>query len=246
MESLIERADRNKRVLDEYRPFDEKQLKQIRDYYRIDLTYASNALEGNTLTISETKVLLEDGLTVGGKPIRDYYEAAGHAQAYDYMFEHITGRRITEEYIKQLHRLFYSNIDGQNAGSYRKENVLITGSSYPVADQAEIARAMEELAGWIARERETLHPIVFAALLHKKFVFIHPFIDGNGRVARLLMNTALLQDRYLPVIIPPVLRGDYIGLLERAHTDDRPFVELVVEQEIETQKDYARMLHIKL
>ena len=88
--------------------------------------------------------------------------------------------------------------------------------------------------------------MVFAALVHKKFVFIHPFKDGNGRVARLLMNTALIQDGYLPALIPPILRTEYISLLEKAHKDDRSFIDFIVEREIETQKDFLRLLHIPL
>ena len=103
---------------------------------------------------------------------------------------------------------------------------------------------MEQLCVWIAEQQNILHPVEFAALLHKKFVFIHPFKDGNGRVARLLMNTALIQKGYLPVVIPPVLRSEYIELLEKAHRIDSPFIEFIAELEKEAQRELLRLLHI--
>jgi Fic family protein len=242
----LHKADLYKQAIDEHRPFEGHMLKELQAYYRIDLTWSSNAIEGNTLTLSETKVVLEDGLTVGGKPIKDYYEATGHAKAYDYMFRLIKSRSITEADIKELHRLFYMQIGADSAGHYRTKPVLITGSEYPVSQTPSIQKDMDSLAGWIAGSRDRYHPIEFAALLHKNFVFIHPFIDGNGRVARLLMNTALLQDRYLPAIIPPVLRNEYVAVLEKAHTNDAPFKDFICERIIETEKDYARLLGIPL
>lgn len=97
---------------------------------------------------------------------------------------------------------------------------------------------------WIATERDKLHPVAFAAQLHKRFVFIHPFKDGNGRIGRLLMNTALIQDGYLPIVIPPVLRHEYFELLEKAHHNDKPFEEFIAERVIESQKEIMRLLHI--
>jgi Fic family protein len=105
---------------------------------------------------------------------------------------------------------------------------------------------MDGLFQWIATEREKFHPVVFAAQLHKRFVFIHPFKDGNGRIARLIMNTALIQDGYLLAVIPPVLRHEYIELLEKAHRDDKPFVQFIAERVIESQKEIMRLLHMPI
>lgn len=226
------------------RPFEEPILSELRKFYRVGLTWSSNALEGNTLTESETKVLLEDGLTVGGKPLRDTYEAVGHARAYDYMFTLLHAGTITEENIQYLHRLFYQDIDPNQAGAYRTTPVFISGSNFPVTAPGSIPAAMKELVHWIDGERKELHPIQQAALLHQKFVFIHPFVDGNGRVGRLLMNILLIQNGWLPVIIPPIRRADYIRLLEKAHTDIQPFIEFIGEMEIESQKDMIRLLHL--
>lgn len=238
--------DLYKANIDERRPFEGEMLGQLKDYYRIGLTWSSNALEGNTLTESETKVLLEDGLTIGGKPLRYTFEAIGHAKAYDFMFTLLKNRSITERDILTLHLMFYENIESEHAGKYRDMDVFISGSKYPVAEPRRIQTEMEELFQWIEVEREKIHPVVFAAQLHKRFVFIHPFKDGNGRIARLMMNTALIQDGYLLAVIPPVLRHEYIQLLEKAHRDDKPFEEFIVEMVIESQKEVMRLMHMPI
>ena len=242
--TIHERIDAHKAAIDVVRPFEGEMLRQIKAYYRIGLTWTSNALEGNSLTEVETKVLLEDGLTVGGKPLRDTFEALGHAQAYDFMFTLLRNRAITEGDALTMHRMFYQGIDAEYAGRYREQRVFITGSNYPVCEVGRIASEMEKLFAWVNSKRDAWHPVEFAAQLHKRFVFIHPFIDGNGRLTRLLMNTALIQDGYMMAIIPPVLRSEYISLLERAHRDDRPFMDFIAERVFETEKDVMRLLHI--
>ncbi|MDR0380973.1 MAG: Fic family protein [Oscillospiraceae bacterium] len=244
--SIYERVDANKAPIDIERPFEGEMLRQLKAYYRVGLTWTSNALEGNSLTEVETKVLLEDGLTVGGKPLRDTFEALGHAEAYDFMFTLLRNRRIDECDALTMHRMFYKGIDAGNAGRYRDVAVYITGSKYPVCKVEKIAGEMKQLFAWANGERDKMHPVEFAAQLHKRFVFIHPFIDGNGRLSRLLMNTALIQDGYMMAIIPPILRQEYIDILERAHTDDRPFIDFVAERVLETEKDVMRLLHIPL
>lgn len=240
----IQRIEKYQKLLNTKRPFDAPLLGEIRNYYRIGLTWSSNGLEGNSLTESETKVLIEDGLTVGGKPLRDSLEAVGHADAYDYMFTLIHRKTIAVEDICRLHELFYTRIDQAAAGVYRKHDCVITGSKYPVAAPGTIRQEMRGLEKWMETERGRLHPVVFAAQLHKRFVFVHPFEDGNGRVARLIMNLALLQEGYLLAVVPPVLRNEYIQLLESAHVDDGPFMEFIAERLLETQKDLMRMLHM--
>ena len=110
------------------RPFPKETLKSLRDYYRVGLTNTSNALEGNSLTESETKVVIEDGLTIGGKPLRDVYEATGHAKAYDHLYSLVKDNPITEEDILELHRLFSAEVDPEHAGSWRQVRVFISGS----------------------------------------------------------------------------------------------------------------------
>lgn len=243
---LLPKIDLYKSAIDELRPFEGDLLNEIKAYYRIGLTWSSNALEGNALTESETKIILEDGLTVGGKPLRDTFEALGHAQAYDLMFSLLHSHQITEADVLSMHRMFYKDIDAAAAGHYRDRQVFITGSKYPVGKPEQIAGEMAALFSWVASERGRYHPVEFAAQLHKQFIFIHPFIDGNGRLSRLLMNTALIQDGYMLAVIPPVLRQEYISLLERAHQDDRPFVDFIAERVLESEKEIMRLLHIPL
>lgn len=242
----LAKIDLHQDTINQLRPFEGKMLKQVKDFYRVGLTWTSNALEGNALTESETKVLIEDGLTVAGRPLRDLFEAVDHARAYDYIFTLLANNKIEEENILYLHKLFYQNIDQEFAGRYRDTPVFISGSNDPVSQVENIKSEIEDLCKWIRLDRKQYHPVEFAALLHKKFVFIHPFQDGNGRVARLLMNTALIQDGYLPALIPPILRTEYITLLEKAHEDDSFFINFLVEREEESQKDFLGLLHISL
>lgn len=242
--NIIEKVDHCHEAISEVRPFEGHMLEQLKNYYRIGLTWSSNAIEGNTLTISETKVLLEDGLTAGGKSLRDTFETLGHAQAYDFMFTLLRSRQITEADALTMHQMFYKNIDEIYAGKYRDKQVFITGSNYSVCKPDRIADSMEELFAWVENSRNNFHPVEFAAQLHKRFVFIHPFIDGNGRISRLLMNTALIQDGYMLALIPPILRQEYISTLELAHKDDRPFMNFIAERVYETQKEIMRLLHI--
>lgn len=250
--ALFEKIDLYATAIRSYRPLSADEIKELDAYFRIGVTYTSNALEGNSLTLSETKVLLEDGITVGGKPIRDFYEATGHAKAYDYMLKlaRSTDYEFSEESVKQLHYLFYSGIDAEKAGQYRKGQVFITGTEYipPTAD--EVPGMMAELVEDLNAKKDTLHPVELSAYAHRRLVDIHPFQDGNGRTARLLMNLILVNKRYCIVSIPPILRHEYITALQQAQRSKDPsdtaFIRLIADCEIEAQKDYCRMFRIKL
>lgn len=250
--NLYAKADRYKARIDAARPLNEREAKDIDAYFKIGLTYSSNAIEGNTLTISETKVLLEDGLTVGGKPIRDYYEATGHANAYDYMLSIAKAKDapITEEQILKLHKLFYALVDEGNAGAYRTERVFITGTEYVPPTPDQVPEAMKKYIANMNKLRNHVHPIEYAAMAHKGLVDVHPFLDGNGRTARLLMNLALVQAGYGIAIIPPARRGEYIDALRisqlERNADNTPFFPLIADCVIETQKDYCRLLGLSI
>jgi Fic family protein len=247
---LYEKADRYKNRIASARPLGAREAKNLDEYFKVGLTFSSNALEGNTLTITETKVLLEDGLTVGGKPIRDYYEATGHARAYELMLTLARQRDtpLLEEQILKLHQLFYALLDEENAGVYRKVSIFITGTDYVPPAPNEVPSAMKAYVAGMNALRGSVHPIEYAARLHQGLAAIHPFVDGNGRTARLLMNLALVQDGFGIAIIPPVRRGEYIDALRAAqrakHPDDAPFLSLMAECVIETQRDYCRLLQL--
>lgn len=241
MNSILTEIDKLQKEINAFRPLEGDALKQIKEYYRIGLTYSSNALEGNSLTESETKVVIEEGLTIGGKPLKDHFEAIGHSEAFDFIYSLAKRKDIAEAELKGLHRLFYHRIDEKNAGEYRKQKVYITGSKYPLPAPEKIQTLMQEFIQKLNQQRKERHPVEIAALAHKDFVFIHPFIDGNGRVSRLLMNLILLQDGYNIAIIPPVLRSEYVQTLEKAHTDDKDFMNLIARMVRESQKDYLRL-----
>lgn len=241
MTDTFEKCRYYKKRIDALHPFPPETLASLKKYFRVGLTYTSNAIEGNSLTESETKVLIEDGLTVSGKPLRDIYETLGHAKAYGYIYDILSAKTITEDHIKTLHRLFYDQIDKDNAGTYRTQRVVLTGSHYPLPKPDRIPDKMKEYIDWFNTHEKTTDPVKFAALSHQKFVFIHPFIDGNGRVARLIMNLALLRAGYQICIIPPILRHEYIESLELAHIDTKPFIEFIAGRIIETEKDILRL-----
>lgn len=240
-DKLLLEIDSLQKDVNRLRPFSKNNVGGLKDYFKIGLTYSSNALEGNTLTESETKVVIEEGITIGGKPLKDHYEAVGHADAFERIFAIYREKKLTEPIIKDIHRLFYGRINKDEAGNYRRINAFITGSRYPLPKPALLQKRMAAFLKRVGEYRKNLHPIHMAALIHKEFVFIHPFIDGNGRLARLLMNLSLLQEGYLIAIIPPILRAEYIRHLEAAHESEDGFVQFIGEAVRETQKDYLRI-----
>ena len=250
IQTLLKRIDETKAWINSRRPLAPKEVKELDAYFRIGMTYASNALEGNSLTLTETKILLEDGLTVGGKPLRDCYEAVGHAHAYDFMLKaaQTTPFNFTEEVIQRLHKLFFQKIDEDKAGVYRDVQVFITGTDYVPPPANEIPILMKAFVEEMAIKRDILHPVQLAAFAHQKLADIHPFEDGNGRTARLVMNLIIINRGYQIVTIPPILRREYIAALEASRREKNPdgdaLVRLIAECELEAQKDFCRMFHI--
>ena len=239
---MLASIDAYQKNINEHRPFSEPLLGMIKKYYRVSLTYTSNAIEGFSYTESETKVLLEEGLTVGGKPLRDALAVTGHAEAYDYMFSLLKNDRLANQDILTMHSLLKGSLDSGKAGGYRQVPIFVTGSRHAFPRPEEVETKMKTFEEWMQADREKLHPVEFAVQLHKKFVLIHPFEDGNGRISRLAMNAALIQKGYLPIVVPPVLRAEYIASLEAAHTDDTAFKDFMYRQQIETQKSFLRII----
>ncbi|NOU63318.1 Fic family protein [Paenibacillus sp. LMG 31461] len=226
---MFERIDEKKKLLDQKRPFPPHTLKSIREHLIVNWTYHSNAIEGNTLTLSETKVALE-GITIGGKTIHEHLEVINHKEAIVYV-EEIVGRQepLSEWQIKSIHRLILKGIHDEDAGIYRKENVLISGARHIPPDALQVPSQMEQFITWYQDEGQQLHPISKAAMVHADFVKIHPFIDGNGRTARLLLNFELMKHGYPPIVIEKEGRADYYAALDEAHTtgNNEPFIQLV-------------------
>lgn len=227
--TMFEQIDKKKNLLDQKRPLPVHTLRSIREHLIINWTYHSNAIEGNTLTLSETKVALE-GITVGGKTIKEHLEAINHKDAILYVEEIVKNQEnLSEWQIKSIHRLILKGIEDEYAGVYRKENVIISGARHIPPDAVQIQSQMERFIGWYELEGQKLHPIKRASIIHLDFVGIHPFIDGNGRTARLLLNFELMKNGYPPIVIQKENRSEYYTALDHAHTsgDQSMFISLV-------------------
>ncbi|MDF2926170.1 MAG: Filamentation induced by cAMP protein Fic [Paenibacillaceae bacterium] len=217
---MLERIDSKKRLLDSKRPLPLQTAHSLREHLIINWTYHSNAIEGNTLTLSETKVALE-GITIGGKTIREHLEVINHREAILFV-EDIVNRLepLSERQIKNIHRLILKSIQEEDAGVYRKQNVLITGARHIPPAAVQVPLQMELLMKWYEGEGQELHPVARAAALHSDFVKIHPFVDGNGRTARLLLNFELMKNGYPPVVIEKEEHAVYYATLDEAHTSN--------------------------
>jgi Fic family protein len=244
--------DSQKEAINRNFPSEESAAKSLEKYFRVDLTYSSNALEGSSLTLTETKVLLEDGLTAGGKPLREAYEASGHAEAYDYIMEiaHNKPIKLLTDIIRQIHKLFFFLIDYKNAGIYRKQSVFISGTSYIPPKASLIPGLMSEFEDRFNKLQETVHPVRLASFAHQKIAGIHPFIDGNGRTARLVMNLILINNGYQIVSLDPKIRSQYIEAIKASQNSADggrdPFSDFLANEELKAQRRYARLLGINL
>ncbi|MBN2796522.1 MAG: Fic family protein [Clostridia bacterium] len=240
----FEYIDELKEKTDKHRPLSKNLAKSLHEKLIIEWTYNSNAIEGNTLTMSETKVVLE-GITIGGKSMREHLEAINHREAILFVEDLIKhNEKLSEWNIKQLHALILKEIDNENAGVYRRENVLIGGAVHIPPKYYELDNLMMKLVDEYEREWKTLHPVVKSVLLHGEFVKIHPFIDGNGRTARLLLNFELMRSGYAPIIIKNTQRANYYDFLDLAHTTKNyaPFIELVSNLVVESEELWLSIL----
>ena len=242
-EDFFSEVDKLKEMLDKKRPLSKETIKSLKESVNLEWTYNSNGIEGNTLTLRETQVVLE-GITVGGKSIKEHLEAINHEKAILYLDEIVKDENpITEWNIKNIHQLILKDIDNENAGRYRKENVTIKGAIHIPPDYLKIPELMEKLI-LTYNTWSGYHPIIRASLLHGELVKIHPFIDGNGRTSRLFMNLDLMNSGYNPVIIKKESRLKYYEALDKAHTTGNytDFVKLVTKLEVEMLKKYLELL----
>jgi Fic family protein len=213
----IDKLTDKKKSLDGFRPLPDALVHNLDDWFRVELTYTSNAIEGNTLTRRETALVVEKGLTVGGKSLTEHLEATNHARALDWVKEQVKRKptSLTEKDILHIHDVILKGIDDANAGHYRSVPVRISGSAVVLPNPRKVPDLMQDFAEWLSRD-QALHTVELAAEAHYRLVTIHPFVDGNGRSARLLMNMILLMSGYPAAIIRKRDRLAYIGSLEKA------------------------------
>lgn len=222
---------KQKKELDRFRPFPKELVSNLDDWFRVELTYTSNAIEGNTLTRQETALVVEKGLTVGGKSLREHLEASNHAQALNWLKQRVSSgsKNILEQDILLIHETILKGIDEDNAGRYRKVPVRISGSNVILPNYLKVPELVKNMLTWL-KKQSNLHPVEIAAEAHYQLVSIHPFVDGNGRTARLLMNMILMLHGYPPAIISNKDRLKYIKSLEKAQLGG-------------TKDDYYQLIH---
>lgn len=248
IKELLKEVDALKEQLSTLRPLPEEAMRKIQDALDVEYTYESNRIEGNTLTLQETALVVNEGVTISGKSMREHLEAINHTEAISYIKDIAKQDiEISERTIKEIHALILHGIDRENAGRYRTVPVMISGSAHMPPQPYLIEKQMEDfMIRFKQMEEEKVHPVLIAAYLHDELVRIHPFIDGNGRTSRLLMNLYLLRNGYVIITLKGSndVKVSYYMALEKSHTEHLPedFQKLVVEAEITALRKYLSIM----
>ena len=234
------------KLLNSFRPIPSSIVKKIKEQFEIEMTYNSNAIEGNSLTLKETYLVISEGITIKGKPLKDHLEAKDHKEALDFLYELIDKDKkitVSEYLIRQLHQLVVNKSHSDIAGKYREGNVIITGSKHTPPEGFQVPHEMKELISWLNKNQKKCHIIELAALLHHKLVYIHPFADGNGRMARLIMNVLIMKAGYPLAIILRNDRKRYYRVLSEADSKKyEPLCEFIAQSVIRTLNIYLKIL----
>ena len=236
--------DSLKAAINRHRPFSKRLADSLHEKLIVEWTYNSNAIEGNTLTLSETKVVLE-GITIGGKSMVEHLETINHREAILFIEDLISNNELLTEWnIKNIHALILKEIDNLNAGKYRTENVVISGARHIPPKHYDISILMQKLISEYQNDWQDYHPVIKATLLLGEFVKIHPFIDGNGRTSRLLLNFELMRHGFTPIIIKNENRSKYYDVIDLAHMTMNygPFIEFVSDLVMESEKLWLSVL----
>lgn len=263
LKELLAAVDKLNVQINTDKPLQKERWAAIQEKLRIEWTYESNAIEGSSLTMGETLFFLKEGLTVEGKPFKDFLDARNHAEALDYLYEIIQENRpVSEGFVKEINALLLSGVSCTDAvnefgqkikkvatpGRYKTlpNHVLqADGTIHFYTDPIQVPGEMEILCNWVVDSIERTHPVIVAAMAHYHMVRIHPFDDGNGRGARILMNMILIKKGYPPAIIKKEDRRQYLVSLSMADKGDMwPFVTFVANSLITTQKVIAEELSL--
>ncbi len=235
---FIGRIEQKKTQLDDLRPLPAMVVHKLREQLNIEWSYNSNAIEGNTLTLSETRMVLEEGITIKGKSFKEHLEVSNHHDAIEYVEQlSVNDNPITATDIRSVHALVMQKIDKEYAGKYRTGAVRITGASFVPPEASDVPILITELMDYIATNPENLPDIVLAVMLHHRFVWVHPFFDGNGRSGRLLLNLFLLRKGFPPAVLLKDDRKKYYDALKKADKGDISKLCLLIFQSIERSLD---------
>ena len=248
LKNLLSEIDILKEKWDLCMPLSEDEARMLKEDLEITQTYNSNAIEGNTLSLAETKAILLHGVTIEGKPLKDHLEAINHVFAMRFIdkIAFNTDKTLKESEILEIHRLILTDIRPEEAGSYRKANVRVGGSWRKFPKPEEVKKLMDDFIDEMNSKIGKLHPVILSAKIHQGLVFIHPFIDGNGRTARLLMNLTLLRNGYPPACIYYNERKDYYAALESANFGDTKGFEYVIASAVKnSMEDYLSFVKVK-
>lgn len=234
LDETLDRLTQKKIELDGFRPIPPIVIKSIKEALTIEWTYNSNSIEGNTLTLQETKMVIEEGFTIKGKSLREHFEAVNHQEAIEYIESLVQPDYVlNEKDILNTHFLVLQKIEKEFAGRYRTGGVRISGANFVPPNALKVDELMTELLQWVNEEAKSLHPIVVASVFHHRFVHIHPFFDGNGRTARLAFNLVLMRAGYPPAIILKNDRKKYYDALNKANEGEYGKLILLVMQAVE-------------
>ena len=229
------------------RPLQSTQLAKMNDYFNTQYTYESNQIEGNTLTLQETHLVINEGLTISGKSMREHLEAVNHKEAIDFVRDLVTGKEdLSPRTLLEIHRLILKTIDSDNAGRFRSVPVRIMGSRHEPPQPYLLDKLMEEYHEFYGRFKNVIHPVILAAEMHERLVSIHPFIDGNGRTSRLVMNLILLSHGYTVTSLKgsEAARLEYYRALEATQVDNDPsiFHDLICRAVIESLEAHLALV----
>lgn len=234
----LARIHEKKAKLDALRPLPAAALQNIQRSLTLEWTYHSNSIEGNTLTLQETKMVVEDGLTIKGKSLREHFEAVNHQDAIEWVEGLVSDHYLlTASDVLNVHGLVLQKIEKEFAGRYRTAGVRISGANFVPPNALKVDALMDELIEWVNTPHNPLEISVKAAIFHHRFVWIHPFFDGNGRTVRLLFNLLLMKSGFPPAIILKNDRKKYYDALNRANQGDYAKLLLLVLQALERSLD---------
>lgn len=245
-QKIKKRIEDKVKLLNSFRPLPTAIVEKLKEQFSIEMTYNSNAIEGNSLTLKETYLVISEGITIKGKPLKDHIEAKNHKEALDYLYGLAVKEKndvITEKLIRSVNQIVLKNTDDEWSGRYRNSSVVISGSEHKPPEAMTVPGLMEDLTRWIKKNYKSYAVVDLAGIIHHKIVYIHPFFDGNGRTARLIMNIVLMQAGYPLAVVLKNDRKKYYNVLSKADKGDyKPLIKFIAQAVERTLDIYLKIL----